>query len=71
MCYYFSNMIFKQINLLQKIKNIITFNLGESRTRERELKRISELHRKALVKAGKQQFEKLKDLGLSIPVNLA
>jgi len=31
---------------------------------------IAEHNREVLVKAGKQQFEKLKDLGLSLPVSL-
>ena len=34
-------------------------------------KTIAEHQRKLLVKMGRQQFEKLKDLGLSIPVQLA
>ncbi len=34
-------------------------------------KAIAERNRRALVKAGKQQFEKLRDMGLSIPVSLA
>lgn len=32
---------------------------------------IAEHNREALIKAGKQQFEKLKDLGIGLPVRLA
>ncbi len=64
-------MISKGIKALQKITDILLISIGRGETQERELKRLSDNHRKALVKAGKQQFEKLKDLGLSIPVNIA
>lgn len=40
-------------------------------TKDTSQKTIADYKREVLVKAGKQQFEKLKDLGLNIPVNLA
>jgi len=37
---------------------------------EEDNKTLAEYQREVLVKTGRQQFEKLKDLGLSIPVRL-
>ena len=71
MCYYFFNMQSASTNMWEKITSVVRLGMGKGEARERELKRLSENHRKALVKAGKQQFEKLKDMGLSIPVALS
>jgi len=47
-----------------KNKQRTPFNINEGKT-------ISEYKQEAMNKIGRQQFEKLKDLGLSIPVRLA
>lgn len=42
-----------------------------SQKKKIEEKSLAEYQREMLISQGKQQFEKLKDLGLSIPVRLA
>lgn len=64
MCYYFINMNIKQI--YTRIKQ-----LTQPQENEKFANTLAEYNREALVKAGRQQFQKLKDLGLNIPVNLA
>lgn len=47
------------------------FSLLFSHKKKFEEKTVAEHQRELLVSQGKKQFEKLKDLGLSIPVRLA
>lgn len=55
------------------IKQIYTRikQLTQPQENEKFANTLAEYNREALVKAGRQQFQKLKDLGLNIPVNLA
>ena len=46
-------------------------NTVDSLFGEQKGKTLAEYQRELLVKMGKRQFEKLQDLGLSIPVQLA
>jgi hypothetical protein len=48
---------------------LLAFLFGQKK--ELETKTLAEHQREMLVSQGKQQFEKLKNLGLTIPVRLA
>lgn len=48
---------------------LLALLFGQKRKNER--KTLAEYQREMLVRQGKQQFEKLNNLGLSIPVRLA
>jgi hypothetical protein len=51
-------------NVWNKIKNLAVSGAQSPKT-------IADHNREVLVKSGRKQFEKLKDLGLSIPVALS
>lgn len=51
-------------NLWEAVKNLVARGAKSPKT-------IADHNREVLVKAGKQQFERLKDLGLNIPVALS
>lgn len=51
-------------NVWEAVKNLVVRGAKSPKT-------IADHNREVLVKAGRKQFEKLKDLGLSIPVALS
>lgn len=63
-------MNFLLSSLGQKLRNQLRFNQSQARGNNSEIRTIAEYNRVILVKQGREQFTKLVEKGLSVPIAL-